>query len=157
MTSTCPNNVVTGWNKNDIGKSLKLWITSVSIEKVDLHTAIFWKNQPYQYRGKHCKTISIKKNDIFTNMVPDTFSSNITILGKVTHDDDGKDFEPKERNFIGPIWATINDQFEWYIGDKEGDTSGLSRNATLHNGLYYGILNNEQMTIGMQIKCIIIS
>ena len=31
MTSKCPNNKITYWNKNDVGKNLKEWIMSVSV------------------------------------------------------------------------------------------------------------------------------
>ena len=31
MNSKCPNNKVTHWNKNDVGKHLKEWIMSVSV------------------------------------------------------------------------------------------------------------------------------
>ena len=150
-TSTCPNNVVTAWNKKDIGKSLALWIRSVHIDKIDQDTATYWNNQVYPYRGKHCKTITIKRNEYFANMVPYMFTPHITILGKVAHDDDGKDFQPKTRKFLGPIWASMNDKEGELYKNNIGDIFGYSKDAELRNGLYYGILNNEKMTLGMHI------
>ena len=149
MTSTCRNDVITKWNKNNIGQNLKQWVKSVSIEKIDEKTAELWsQTQDYHKGGKHCKTITTRWNDVFPDTDPELYSPNITILGKVTHRDDGKNWEPRQRKFIGPIWATINDQYEWYIDDKDGQTSGLSNGSKLHNGFYYGILNNEHMKIG---------
>ena len=147
MASTCRNNVVTKWNNQNIGRNLKEWIKSVSVEKIDEHSALLWKDQEHHSRGNHCKTITIKKNDFFSSMAPEIYSSNVTILGKIHHSDKGNDWEPKERQFVGPVWATINDQAEWYIDEMEGVVSALSQEAKLHNGFYYGILDNEYMKI----------
>ena len=153
MTSTCRNDVVTKWNQQNIGENLKQWIKSVSIEKIDKKTAELWnQTQQHHMRGKHCKTVTTKWNEVFPDMDPELFSPNITILGKVPHEDDGKNWEPRERKFIGPIWATINDQYEWYVDDKLGQTSGLSEGSMLHNGVYYGILNNEDLKIGTKLE-----
>ena len=149
MNSTCRNNVVGKWNKQHVGRNLKEWIKSVSVEKLDENTALSWKHQGT--RGKHCKTITIKKNDFFSSMAPRIYSSNVTILGKIYHDDEGKDWEPEQRRFFGPVWATINDQVEWYIDEKEGVVSGISEDARLHNGFYYGILDNKYMKIRKQL------
>ena len=96
--------------------------------------------------GKHCKTIVAQKNEYFYNYVPEFYSRNITILGKLSHDDNGNNSERKK--FVGPVWADINDQNEWNINQTEEAISRLSEKAVFHNGLYYGVLDNEIMKIG---------
>ena len=153
MTSTCRNGVVTKWNKHNIGENLKQWVKSVSIEKIDEKTAELWtQTQDDHKRGNHCKTTTTRWKEVFPDMDPELYSPFITILGKITHQDDGKNWEPRQRKFIGPIWATINDPYEWKVDQKEGGTPGLSENSTLHNGFYYGTLNNEDMKIGTKLQ-----
>ena len=153
MTSTCPNDVVSKWNKDNVGKNLKEWVRSISIEKVyKKNFKLSGENQHGYNKGKHCKTVTISRNKVFSKFDPDLYSPNITILGKVTHDDDGKNWEPTNRTFYGPVWATINDPYEWYINEKEGEISGLNQKAKLHNGFYYGVLNNKHMKIGTQVQ-----
>ena len=160
ITSTCDNNVVTAWNKRNVFKQLKTWIKSVRINRINESHPNSLENDRYNTQGRNCKTISVKKNDIFTSMAPEMFSDDITILGKVTHDDDGKSWTPKQRKFVGPIWATVNDQFEWYIDgvhlEGTGETSKLIEGARMHNGFYYGTLDNEQMKIGNKYNYIIL-
>ena len=51
--------------------------------------------------------------------------------------------------FQGPIWADLNNHFEWsfkYYPDKI--SAKLSPDAILRNGLYYGFLNNNELKIG---------
>ena len=106
ITSTCSNNVVSKWNKDDVGKSLQQWVKSISIKKLHKKTFDFGdENQQDHSKGKHCKTVTITRNDTFSKFDPDLYSSKITILGKVTHDDDGKNWYPTSRTFYGPIWA----------------------------------------------------
>ena len=145
MTSTCQNNIITKWNRKNVGKILKEWITSVSIEHRNDSAAMNWTNQESYSRGKHCKKIAVKRNKFFYKFAPEIYSPSIKILGKLSHEDDGKNLLRKK--FVGPVWADINDQNEWVI-NRERATFGLSKDAVLHNGLYYGILNNEHMKIG---------
>ena len=85
--------------------------------------------------GINCKTLSLTENHVFLNMDPETYSPEGVTLGKVLHDDDdGISLSPKERKFVGPVWATLN--------MKAGSHK-------LHNGIYYGALNNTQMRIGI--------
>ena len=153
MNSTCPNNVLTEWNNLNVGKNLKEWIQSVTVEILDQNTALAWKL--LSTRGNHCKTISITRYDYFAQFDPELYSSNVTILGKIDPNDDGQDWFPYERQFVGPIWAAINDPWEWYIHEEDKVISGLVDDATLHNGFYYGILNNEYLRIGKSIYYLI--
>ena len=146
MTSTCQNNKITKWNHKNIEDNLKEWITSVSVTHLNDSEAMKWKNQGIDSRGKHCKTIAVKRNEFFYRYAPEIYSPNITVLGKLSHEDDGKN--PLLKRFVGPVWADINDQYEWVIDTREGGTSGLSNDAVLHNGLYYGVLDNDYMKIG---------
>ena len=140
MTSTCPDNVVTSWNTNDkISDNLMKWIKGVTFHKPGKDVA----------NGKHCKTISTKKNDFFSLMAREIYSPNVNILGKVAHHDDDKDREPSRRKFVGPIWATMNDQFEWIFENNKQNKleAKLSTEALLHNGLYYGTLDNDVLSL----------
>ena len=142
MTSTCPDNVITSWNTNkNVPGSLRQWIKSVTVEVLnDKNAAI----------GKHCKTITVKKSDFFSKLEIYVYAPTVTILGKVNDSDHGADINPKQRAFVGPIWATINDQFEWKLENpwKNGAKAKLDSAALLHNGLYYGAIDNDEMSIG---------
>ena len=141
MTSTCPDNVITPWNANKhVPDNLLQWIKSVTVEVLTKNVAV----------GKHCKTITVKKSDFFSKLEWNVYSPNVTILGKVNDKDVGADINPKQRAFIGPIWATINDQFEWKLENpwKNVAKAKLDTKAVLHNGLYYGAIDNDEMRIG---------
>ena len=142
MTSTCPNFEITKWNTKNVGKNLKEWIKSVSIE---------WKSQQHLPSGRHCKAFVVKKNSFFYQYAPDVISPNIIILGKLMHDNEvGNTKTPK---LYGPVWADVNNQAEWsIIQHGQGITARLSLEAVLRNGLYYGVLNNNQMKIGNCIQ-----
>ena len=112
--------------------------------------------------GKYCKTIAITKNDIYTDMVPELFSNDVsdendyyrnTILGKTNQTDDGEDLKPNERRFAGPVWALISDQYEWNIGGADTSSTRKAKSlfdgTKLHNGFYYGNINNDLMKIGI--------
>ena len=139
MSSTCPKNVITSWNTNDnMADNLMKWIKSVTFEQTSKNEA----------SGKHCKTITIKENDFFSQMAPEIYSPNITMFGKVSHNDDGKNWQPSQRVFVGPIWATLNDQFEWIVENENGMKAMLSTEALIHNGLYYGTIDNDDLNLG---------
>ena len=157
LKSVCPNNVLTQWNKRQVGESLKLWIKSVSLEKLGNHSATFWKNQGHEFRGQHCKSFSITKNKYHLDRNPGLYSTNVTRFGKVTHDDDGSDFEFQERKYVGPVWFTINDPFEWNFDHTEGGVSGLAKNATIHNGIYYIGTGHESLGIGKSAEGIFVN
>ena len=151
MTSTCQNDKITKWNTKNIAKHLKEWIRSVSVEDINDSREVNSKNQEIYNRGKYCKTIAVKRNEYFYRYAPEVYSPNITILGKLSHEDCGNN--SLQKIFVGPVWADINHQDEWRTKDdkdgrREGVISGLSNDALLHNGLYYGILNNGNMKIG---------
>jgi len=81
-------------------------------------------------------------------MAHEIYSPNITMFGKVAHNDDGKDWQPSQRVFVGPIWATLNDQFEWIVENENGMKAMLSTEALIHNGLYYGTIDNDDLNLG---------
>ena len=146
MISTCPDNVITSWNTDRyISDNLKAWFKTLTFQKT---TPINYAN------GKHCKTITIKKNDYFSQMAPEIYSPNITILGKINHADNGKDWNPKRRDFVGPVWVTINDQFEWKLDDVLGNSIKISSElkTLMHNGIYYGTIDNDELNIGKSYK-----
>ena len=101
--------------------------------------------------GNNCKTLSITENHVFLNMDPETYAPEGVILGKVVQgDDDEISLSLKERKFVGPVWATLNDLFDWDTDIKEGSIKSLKAGThKLHNGLYYGALNNAQLKIGI--------
>ena len=146
INSTCSYDMVTEWNTKDIGKILTNWFKSISIENYKKDAATT-KN----LNGINCKTLSLTENHVFLNMDPETYSPEGVTLGKVLHDDDdGISLSPKERKFVGPVWATLNDLFDWDTDIKEGSIKSLKAGThKLHNGLYYGALNNAQMKIGI--------
>ena len=147
INSTCSYDMVTEWNTKDIGKILTNWFKSISIENYKKDAATT-KN----LNGINCKTLSLTENHVFLNMDPETYSPEGVTLGKVLHDDDdgGISLSPKERKFVGPVWATLNDLFDWDTDIKEGAVHSLkAERHNLHNGLYHGALNNTQMRIGI--------
>ena len=148
--SDCPNNKITKWNQRNIGENLKNWLKSVNVVRLNETEAELWHERDIDDRGKHCKTLVVKRFEYFHQHLPEIFSPNITILGKLEHAQ--ARWYPARVKFHGPVWADINDQMEWYIDDKAAPDaiSGLSEGALLHNGMYYGTLNNEKMAIGKQ-------
>lgn len=158
MTSTCPNGVVSRWNKRNIGIHLKEWIKSVA--RVKQSAQKLSKNQTVSDRKKYCNTIAVRRSEYFYTNAPDlieTYSPNITVIGKVIQDQN--DSHENKKKFVGPVWADITDQHEWFF-DKSGTyrTSGIysgidgptaqAQQAVFHNGLYYGILDNYELKIG---------
>ena len=140
MTSVCSNNVVSKWNKDNVGKSLQQWVKSISIEKLHEKASEYGdKNQDDRSNAKKSKTVTITRNDVCSQLDFDLYSPNIIILTKITHDD--KNWEPTNQTLYGVILPTITDPYELYINDTEGEISGLYEEAKFHLGLYYGILN----------------
>ena len=137
--------MVTEWNTRDIGKILTNWFKSISIENNKKECVMIASI------GNNCKTLSITENHVFLNMDPETYAPEGVTLGKVLHDDDGGiSLSPKERKFVGPVWATLNDLFDWDTDIKEGTIHSLkAERHRLYNGIYYGALNNTQMKIGI--------
>ena len=146
INSTCSYGTVTEWNTKDIGNVLTYWFKSISIEN-NKEDAVMTRNS----KGITCKTLSVTENHVFLNMDPETYAPEGVTLGKVLHDDDGEiSLNPKERKFVGPVWATLNDLFDWDTDIKGGSIHSLKAGThRLHNGLYYGVLNNTQMKIGI--------
>ena len=140
--------MVTEWNTRDIGKILTNWFKSISIENNKKECVMIASI------GNNCKTLSITENHVFLNMDSETYAPEGVTLGKVLHDDDKDDgkisLNTKERKFVGPVWATLNDLFDWDTDIKEGAVHSLKAEPhRLHNGLYHGVLNNTQMRIGI--------
>ena len=147
MTSTCANNEVNKWNTKNIAKNLKEWIKSIAVE---------WKVHETIVGGRHCKVFIVKKNNIFNDFASDFLSPNTVMLGKVMHQNKKSKYTKYENikklktpQLYGPIWADLGNEYEWNIRQNaQGGSAGLISDAVLGNGLYYGILNNDQMMLG---------
>ena len=78
------------------------------------------------------------------------------MLGKVMHQNKKSKYTKYENikklktpQRYGPIWADLGNEYEWNIRQNaQGGSAGLISDAVLGNGLYYGILNNDQMMLG---------
>ena len=147
MKSTCGNKEIAKWNTKNIARHLKDWIKSISVE---------WKVQETITGGRHCKVFIVKKNSIFEDYAPYFFSPNIVMLGKVMHQNKNSKYTKYENidklkrpKFYGPIWADISNEQQWNIRqDAKGGSAGVVSDALLAHGLYYGVLNNDQMRLG---------
>ena len=128
ITSTCPNYEITNWNKKNIGQNIKEWIKSLRIE---------WNPQVPSFGDRQCNTFLIKKHTFFHNYGPDKIPDASMFLGKVMHANELT------------VWADLNNREEWIITQNLRKASArLHKKAVLKNGLYYGILNNNQIKLG---------
>ena len=149
MTSTCKDNDITNWNTNNIGKHIKRWIKSIIFE--------YRKNE--QSSGEsNCKALIMKEMPFFSNFAPDVISRYGVVIGNILPKSfesynkifDGEPSPTMTIQFQGPIWADLNNHFEWKVeSDQEKITARLSLDSILRNGLYYGVLNNNEMKLGM--------
>ena len=140
IRSICPSNVISNWNSKNVGKELKKWIRSISVEwNVDKFTP---------NNGLYCKLFTMKPNYFFHKFAPDATSPDVMMIGKIEPPNQTSHYQrPK---LVGPIWADMHNGPEWNIEETPGKhlSAHVSSNALLGNGLYYGILNNDQLRLG---------
>ena len=144
MTSTCSSYKVTKWNKRNVGRHLKEWIKSISIE---------WKfDEMFLDEASHCKAFIIKKNEFFYKYAPDVISSDVIILAKIMHQSNVEKSNIKiseSPKLHGPSWVDLNNRNEWEIEQHPHRvTARLLKDAVLANGLYYGELSSDDMKLG---------
>ena len=149
MTSTCKNGQDTSWNKNNVGKYLKEWIKSVKFE---------YKMHEQSSIKSYCKALIMREMPFFSNYAPDVVSRYSVIIGNIlpeSYENYNEIFEGKPNplitlRFQGPIWADLNNHLEWIVENTESKiTAKLSPTSILRNGMYYGILNNTEMKLGL--------
>ena len=148
MRSTCRNNIVSTWNKENVGESLRSWIKSIHFEKFDKNLNASMKIRGTEYRDKHCIDFVVTDDEPYFARVRKDFSVNSVMFGKITLVDDVRDSEPRDRKFVGPIWTTIKYPFGWEHDYQEGPISVFSEDASFHNGLFYRTSNNTNPEIG---------
>ena len=144
IKSICPNIGISKWNKKNVGRQLKKWITSVSVEWT------FDKFTPTD--ADHCKLFTMKPNYFFHKFAPDATSPDVMMIGKIVPPDKTSHYQrPK---LVGPIWADMHNGHEWNINEEPGKhlSARISEDALFGNGLYYGILNNDQLRLGTYFK-----
>ena len=140
MTSTCPEYIKTKWNRKNVGLNLKEWFKSIRIEG---------KTEKYDIRGRHCKVIFVQDDRFFPEMLPDFIIPQTVILGKMAPQ--YKSLYTQSTKLYGPVWADINNREEWVINMHNNNQqmhAALAEGAILRNGIYYGVLNNDQVKIG---------
>ena len=148
LLSTCPNNNISAWNTKDVGENLKEWIKSLAFEQLGGSETTSLSYGVLNDGGRHCKIIVQTPYDFHYKHSPEVYSSYTTLLGKLKHNEDGSE-DTKRKKFYGPVWADINDQHEWITRDQpQRRFVAISKHALLHNGLYYGILGNENIQLG---------
>ena len=149
MTSTCTNGQDSSWNKNNVGKYLKEWIKSVKFEYRMLEQSSI---------QSYCKALVMREMPFFTNYAPDAVSRYSILLGNMlpeSYENYNEIFEGKPNplitiHFQGPIWADLNNHLEWIVENDESKiTARLSPTSILRNGMYYGILDNTNMILGL--------
>ena len=142
MRSTCPNDIVSNWNKENVGESLRSWIKSIKFEKLDENSNASRKIHGLEHIGNHCIDFVATDDEPYFARVREDFSVTSVTFGKITLVDDVRNSEAHERKFVGPVWTTIHYPFEWEHDYREGPISVLSEDASFHNGLYYRASNN---------------
>ena len=149
MTSTCKDNEVTSWNRKHVGKHIKRWIKSIIFE---------YRRNEQSSGESNCKALIMKEMPFFSNFAPYVISRYGVMVGNISprsYESYNKIFEGEASptmsiQFQGPIWADLNNHFEWIVeSDQEKITARLSLDSILRNGLYYGILNNNEMKLGV--------
>ena len=156
VSSICPNNEITEWNTKNVSHNLRKWIRSVSIE---------WNDDERVPCGKNCKVFLMKQNNFLNKYAPTKTSPDIMMIGKMENTDTIK---IKDEQYVtnadgnkppklhGPIWTDMHSGTEWNIihNHQHGKLSGrVKPNALLKNGLYYGVLNNEELKLGRTANC----
>ena len=145
IKSICPNNKVSRWNRINVSKELKKWIRSVSVQ---------WEFDRYiPNDNSHCKMFTMKPNYFFYQFAPDATSLDVMIIGNVEPPNEtSKSINTKFQRpkIIGSIWADMHNGHEWNIKEipRKRLSAHVSSDAILGNGLYYGVLNNNQLRLG---------
>ena len=149
MSSSCKDGQDTSWNKNNVGKYLKEWIKSVKFEyKMDEQSSI----------QSYCKALIMREMPFFSNYAPDAVSRYSMLLGNMlpeSYENYNQIFERQPNSLItmrfqGPIWADLNNHQDWIVENSESKiTARLSPTSILRNGIYYGILDNTEMKLGL--------
>ena len=147
MNSICPNDKITKWNKKNVGKNLKEWLRSISIE---------WKYNEYSIGGNGCKVFSKIRHDTFEMYAPGAYDPHIIMFGKdestfsVSNDEQiRRNKNTTKHKLRGPIWADLNNSYQWIINKTlHGVSVRLSDMAVLANGLYYGYLSGDGIQLG---------
>ena len=147
MNSICPNDKITKWNKKNVGKNLKEWLRSISIE---------WKYNEYLIGENDCKVFSKVRHDTFEMYAPGVYDPHIVMFGKdattfnVSNDEQIRRIENTTKHKLrGPIWADLNNRYQWIINKTlQGVSVRLSDKAVLANGLYFGYLSGDGIQLG---------
>ena len=140
MTSTCPEYIKTKWNRKNVGINLKEWFKSIRIDG---------KAEKYDVSGRHCKVIFVQEYRFFPEFLPGFLSPQTVILGKPAPQ--YKSLYTLSTKLYGPVWVDINNREEWVIDIHKNNQqmhAALAEGAVLRNGIYYGVLNNDQVKIG---------
>ena len=145
LKSSCPNYTITKWNKNDVSQNLKSWIRTIFIE---------WNIDKIVPGGRHCKMFVMKPNYFYHKYAPDATSPDVMIIAKIMPENNSDSNSNKRPKLYGPVWADIHNGHEWNIKETPGRqlSAKVSSDALLANGLYYGVINNDQLKLGNNIE-----
>ena len=110
IKSICPKDMISNWNSKNVGKELKKWIRSISVE---------WNVDKFiPNNGLYCKFFTMKPNYFFHKFAPDATSPDVMMIGKIEPPNQTSHYQrPK---LIGPIWADMHNGHEWNIEETPG-------------------------------------
>ena len=152
MTSACNNDEITSWNKINVGKYLRQWLKSVKFE--------YKWDEVSSTSKSYCKALIMREMPFFANYAPDVISSYGVLLGNIlpeSYEAYNQIFERQQISdhrirFKGPVWADLNNHLEWIVETHQNKiTARLSPSSILKNGVYYGILDNNEMKLGVYV------
>ena len=135
FTTRCADNVVSKWNKKNVGENLREWMKSITISE----------SSSAGLDGIR-KSVVLVSNEVHAKYLPEVLSPHVVIIGKLNQENDVNG--QNHQQFVGPIWADMNSQREWHMNETNGEVLGISKDALFHNGLYYGTLTNSHKKIG---------
>ena len=136
LTSTCSGIGTSRWNKKDVEKELKEWITTIK----------FNVNENSLENENKCINFFISQNKVFHNYGTDAISDKVMLFGNT--------LRVKESNattkvkFDGPVWMDLNNHAGWTITQHHRKAFKIEKKENLRNGFYYGELKNEDLKIG---------
>ena len=136
LISTCSGVGTSKWNKRDVEKELKKWITSIK----------FKVNENFVESENKCTNFFISENKIFHNYGTDAISDKVMLFGNTLRVK--KSHATTKVMFDGPVWADLNNPSGWSITQLHRMVFKIEKKENLRNGFYYGELKNEDLKIG---------
>ena len=121
MTSTCSGVGTSKWNKRDVEKELKKWITTIK----------FMVNENFVESENKCTNFFISENKVFHNYGTDAISDKVMLFGNTLRFK--KSNATTKVKFDGPVWMDLNNPAGWAITQHLRNVFKIEKKENLRN------------------------